>query len=70
MTKYKRKIVDNFLNFWFCFIYKYQSAVEIANFGYLRSIEERDYPMYSGKMLERYFTEKLVNLQQYSAIGT
>ncbi len=66
----KYEIVDNFLNFWFRFIYKYQSAVEIENFGYLRNIVERDYPTYSGKILERYFTEKLVNLQQYSAIGT
>ena len=66
----KYEIVDNFLNFWFRFIYKYQSAVEIGNFGYLRSIVERDYPMYSGRMLERYFIEKLVNLQRYSAIGT
>lgn len=66
----KYEIVDNFLNFWFRFIYKYQSAVEIGNFGYLRSVVERDYPMYSGRMLERYFTEKLVNLQRYSAIGS
>lgn len=66
----KYEIVDNFLNFWFRFIYKYQSAVEIGNFGYLRSIVERDYPTYSDRMLERYFTEKLVNLYQYSAIGT
>jgi hypothetical protein len=66
----KYEIVDNFLNFWFRFIYKYQSAVEIGNFGYLRSIVERDYPTYSGKILERYFAEKLVNLQRYSAIGT
>lgn len=66
----KYEIVDNFLNFWFRFIYKYQSAVEIGNFGYLRSIVERDYPTYSGKILERYFREKLVNLRQYSAIGT
>ena len=66
----KYEIVDNFLNFWFRFIYKYQSAVEIGNFGYLRSIVERDYPTYSGKILERYFTEKLVNLHRYSAIGT
>ncbi len=65
----KYEIVDNFLNFWFRFIYKYQSAVEIGNFGYLRSIVERDYPTYSGKILERYFAEKLVNLQRYSAIG-
>jgi len=66
----KYEIVDNFLNFWFRFIYKYQSAVEIGNFGYLRSIVERDYPTYSGKILERFFKEKLVNLQRYSAIGT
>lgn len=66
----KYEIVDNFLNFWFRFIYKYQSAVEIGNFGYLRSIVERDYPTYSGKILERFFTEKLVNLQRYSSIGT
>ncbi len=66
----KYEIVDNFLNFWFRFIYKYQSAVEIGNFGYLRTIVERDYPTYSGKILERYFREKLVTLQQYSAIGT
>jgi uncharacterized protein len=66
----KYEIVDNFLNFWFRFIYKYQSAVEIGNFTYLRSIVERDYPAYSGKILERYFTEKLVSLQKYSSIGT
>lgn len=66
----KYEIVDNFLNFWFRFIYKYQSAVEIGNFGYLRGIVERDYPTYSGKILERYFREKLVNLRRYSAIGT
>lgn len=65
----KYAIVDNFLNFWFRFIYKYQSAVEIGNFEYLRSIVERDYPTYSGKILERYFTEKLATLQLYSAIG-
>ena len=66
----KYAIVDNFLNFWFRFIYKYQSAVEIGNFSYLRTIVERDYPTYSGKILERYFTGKLAALQQYSAIGT
>jgi len=66
----KYEIVDNFLNFWFRFIYKHQSAVEIGNFTYLRSIVEPDYPTYSGKILEHYFIEKLVNLQQYSAIGT
>ncbi|MEI6141099.1 MAG: ATP-binding protein [Mariniphaga sp.] len=66
----KYVIVDNFLSFWFRFIYKYQSAVEIGNFKYLRTIIDRDYPTYSGRILERYFTGKLTELQQYSAIGT
>lgn len=66
----KYAVVDNFLNFWFRFIYKYQSAVEIGNFEYLRTIVERDYPTYSGKLLERYFTEKLIASKNYSAIGT
>ena len=66
----KYTIVDNFLNFWFRFIYKYQSAVEIGNFEYLHTIVERDFPVYSGRILERYFTEKLSSLQMYSAIGT
>lgn len=66
----KYTIVDNFLNFWFRFIYKYQSAVEIGNFEYLRTIVVRDYPTYSGKILERYFIEKLASFKIYSTIGT
>ncbi len=66
----KYAIVDNFLTFWFRFIYKYQSAVEIGNFDYLRTIVERDYSTYSGKILERYFIDKLVSLRLYSSIGT
>ncbi len=66
----KYTIVDNFLNFWFRSIYKYQSAVEIGNFEYLRNIVERDYPTYSGKILERYFTEKFATQHLFSAIGT
>lgn len=66
----KFEIVDNFLNFWFRFIYKYQSAIEIGNFRYLRDIVVRDYPTYCGKILERYFVETLKNLQRFSAIGT
>lgn len=66
----KYAIVDNFLNFWFRFIYKYQSAVEIGNFEYLRTLVERDYPTYTGKILERYFTEKFATQHLYSAIGT
>ena len=66
----KYAIHDNFLNFWFRFIYKYRSAIEIGNFDYVRSIIERDYATYSGLILEKYFVEKLIVSQQYSLVGT
>ena len=66
----KYLIHDNFLNFWFRFIFKYKSAVEIQNFDYLRKIVDRDFDMYSGRILEKYFIEKLSSQNKYSEIGT
>ncbi len=51
----KYGIKDNFLNFWFRFIYKYRSAVEIGNLSYVREKLSSDYDTYSGFILERYF---------------
>jgi AAA+ ATPase superfamily predicted ATPase len=65
----KYKIEDNFLSFWFRFIYKYRSAIEIGNFDYVRNIVERDYETYSGLMLERYFRQKMIEVQRFSDIG-
>ena len=65
----KYRIEDNFLNFWFRFIYKYRSAIEIGNFDYVRGIVERDYETYSGLILERYFRQKLIEEKQFSDIG-
>jgi AAA+ ATPase superfamily predicted ATPase len=65
----KYQIEDNFLNFWFRFVYKYRSAVEIGNFEYLRNILERDYETYSGLMLEKYFRQKLMETKQFSEIS-
>lgn len=50
-------IKDNFLNFWFRFIYKYRSAVEIGNLAYVRDKVQTDYETYSGWILERYFRQ-------------
>jgi len=66
----KYRIEDNFLNFWFRFVYKYRSAVEIGNFDYLRAIVDRDYETYSGLMLEKYFRQKLTESKQYSEISS
>lgn len=65
----KYTIEDNFLNFWFRFFYKYRSAVEIENFGFLKKIIKRDFDTYSGRFLEKFFVEKLKLSKKYSLIG-
>ncbi len=64
----KYRIEDNFLNFWFRFIYKYRSAVEIGNLDYVRNIVERDYETYSGIILEKYFRAVMIESKQFSDI--
>jgi AAA+ ATPase superfamily predicted ATPase len=66
----KYSIEDNFLNFWFRFIYKYRSAVEIGNLDYVRNLVERDYETYSGLILEKYFRAQLIETKQFSSIGS
>ncbi len=62
-------IEDNFLHFWFRFIYKYASAIEIGNYNFVKQIVKRDYETYSGFLLEKYFRDKLAAEKKYSAIG-
>ncbi|MEC9491661.1 ATP-binding protein [Flexistipes sp.] len=66
----KYEIVDNFLFFWFRFIYKYQSVVEADNFERLRKIVLRDFDTFSGKFLEKIFIEYFRKQQKYSKIGS
>jgi len=66
----KYEIIDNYFNFWFRFIYKYKSAIEIENYDFVKDIVIRDFSMYSGKFLEKYFLEKLKLEKKYSQIGT
>ncbi|MEA3314962.1 MAG: ATP-binding protein, partial [Campylobacterota bacterium] len=66
----KYEIIDNFFNFWFRFIYKNKSAIEIENYEYVKNIIKRDFSTYSGKMLERFIIEKLKLSNNYSNIGT
>ncbi len=64
------KINDNFLTFWFRFFYKNWSLIEMENFETLKKIFLRDYPVFAGKMLEKYFIEKLAISGQYTKIGS
>jgi AAA+ ATPase superfamily predicted ATPase len=64
------RIQDNFLNFWFRFIYRNMSAVETGNFNYIKEIVRRDYSAYSGILLEKMVRQLLASSQKYNKIGT
>lgn len=66
----KFKIADNFLNFWFRFIYRHQTAIEIDNFSYIKKIIKRDYSTYCGPILERFFQNLLAETRQFNRIGS
>ncbi len=65
----KYRIQDAFLSFWFHFVHRYRSAVEIGNFEFLQQIIQRDFSSYSGVWLERLFQEQLADTGKYNIIG-
>jgi len=70
-TKNLRYVIeDNFLTFWFRFIYKYNHIIEIAQYNELKKIIQRDYSTFSGKILERYFRQKFIELGGITRIGS
>ncbi|MDR1740081.1 MAG: ATP-binding protein [Bacteroidales bacterium] len=64
------EIIDNFLQFWFNYFDRYRSMIEIKNFAGLQKIIKADYTIYSGKILERYFRQKLAESNMYREIGS
>ncbi|BBG65041.1 archaeal ATPase, fused to C-terminal DUF234 domain [Hydrogenimonas sp.] len=66
----KYEIIDNFFNFWFRFIYKNRSAIEIENYKYVKDITKRDFSTFRGRFLERWFIEKLKETGEFSEIGS
>ncbi|MBS4040783.1 MAG: YraN family protein [Flavobacteriales bacterium] len=65
----KYGVEDHFHKFWFRFIYKYRSTLEISNIEYLKEIIKRDYATYRGKILENYYMERLMATKQYNTIA-
>lgn len=63
------RIDDKFLNFWFRFFFKFKSALEIGNVGFLRQVIERDYPTYAGMVLEQLIRQQLAESGAYSRVG-
>lgn len=66
----KYKIEDNFLQFWFRFVYRNMSAIEIGNFKYVKEIVIRDFDTYSGMLLEKMFRQLLAESEKYNRIGS
>lgn len=61
-------ISDNFLTFWFRFIFKYRSAVEIGNMEFVREKIFADYDTFSGLRLEVYFRQKFMETGKYNVV--
>lgn len=61
-------ISDNFLNFWFRFIYRYRSAVEVGNLEWIIEKITDDYESYSGQVLERYFRQTYAESGKYNLV--
>ncbi|MDR0853107.1 MAG: ATP-binding protein [Clostridiales Family XIII bacterium] len=66
----KWRIRDNYLRFWFRFVYANQSLVETEKYELLHELIERDYQQYSGLILEDYFRKKLMEEGPYSSVGS
>ena len=61
-------IKDQFLKFWFRFVYKYSSAIEIGNTDYVVSKIIADYDTYSGIALETFFRQKFSETGMYNVV--
>lgn len=64
------KLRDNFLQFWFRFIFRHQYIVELDNYEALKEILIRDYDTYSGGILEEYFRQVLAESGEFTRIGS
>ena len=62
-------ICDKFLNFWFRYIYKYNYMLEVGGNDKLRELAGKNYFTYSGKVLEDWFRDKMVETGAYTRMG-
>ncbi|MDD2299805.1 ATP-binding protein [Proteiniphilum sp. UBA5384] len=61
---------DNYLRFWFRFIYPNQSLIEMGKYDLLRETIDKNYEQYSGFILEKYFRAKMAEEERITAIGS
>lgn len=61
---------DNYLRFWFRFIFPNQSLIEMGKYELLREYIDKNYEQYSGFILEKYFRAKMAEEERITAIGS
>lgn len=61
---------DNYLRFWFRFIFPNQSLIEMGKNELLREYIDKNYEQYSGLILEKYFHAKTVEEERVTMIGS
>ncbi len=64
------EVSDNFLRFWFRYIERNRTLIELGNYEGLSRLINDDYPTFSGKTLELYFKQKMQESFEYRAIGS
>ena len=75
MSKRESKAVrfalnDNFIRFWFRYIEKNRSMIEIQNFEGLLLLAQKDYTTYTGLTLEQYFRTKMQESHEWREISS
>ena len=63
------QIDDCFFRFWFRFVFKYRGLIELERYQMLRELVARDFDVFSGYALERYFLWKFAEDTSYSQMG-
>ncbi len=63
------EIDDCFFRYWFRFVFKYRGYIELERYDQLRQIAARDFDVFSGYALERYFHWKFVETTSYVRMG-
>ena len=64
------EIKDHFLRFWFRYIVRNQNLVQTGHYERLREIVENDYETFSGKELEEYFKDKIMQSEPVELVGS
>lgn len=63
------EISDQFLRFWFRFVWPYQSLIERQQMAALRKNMGEHYEQFTGRTLEQYFQAKAMETGEFTAVG-